>query len=79
MKSLVEGMRMLKFQYFDGQKFEVEGWMVDFAMEKLEWMLMMKVFHYHTLEVISLLFSFLGRGNSVGSIPNLSLCNLVRG
>ena len=33
--------------------------MVDFAMEKLEWMLMMKESHYQILEVTSLLFSFL--------------------
>ena len=58
MKFLLEEMRMLKFQYSDGQQFEVEGWMVDFAMGKLEWMLMMKESHYQTLEVTSLLFSF---------------------
>ena len=30
--------------------------MVDFAMEKMEWMLMMKESHYQTLEVVRKLY-----------------------
>ena len=43
------GKQMLKFQYPVEQQFGVEEWMVDFAMEKMKWMMMMRKFHYQTL------------------------------
>ena len=58
MKFLVVGKKMLKFQYPVEQQYEVEEWMVEIAMDQMKWMMMMKEFHYQTLQVSSLLFFF---------------------
>jgi len=50
--------QMLKSQFPVGQQSGVEGWMVDFILERMTWMMMMRKFHYQILQLFSLPVSF---------------------